>query len=105
MGNREERPLLLISSDMNHFSTDEENRRLDAIALSALERLDPRALYEALTENHISMCGLVPAVIVLETLRRLGGLHRAERVGYATSADVSGDKSRVVGYAGMLFGD
>ena len=26
-----------------------------------------------------------------------------ERVAYSTSADVSGDKTRVVGYAGMLF--
>jgi len=31
-------------------------------------------------------------------------LTRTERSGYATSADVSGDKSRVVGYAGMLLG-
>src|SRR5262249_37734273 len=37
----DERPLLLISSDMNHFATDEENRRLDELALAALERLDP----------------------------------------------------------------
>ena len=49
------------------------------------------------------MCGVLPAVIVLETLRLLGGLTRAERVGYATTADVTGDTSRVVGYAGMLF--
>jgi AmmeMemoRadiSam system protein B len=34
----------------------------------------------------------------------LGGLRKAERVGYATSADVTGNTSRVVGYAGMLFG-
>ena len=27
----------------------------------------------------------------------------AERTGYATTADVTGDGSRVVGYAGMLF--
>ena len=40
---REERPLLLISSDMNHFATDAENRRLDALALAALERRDPAA--------------------------------------------------------------
>jgi AmmeMemoRadiSam system protein B len=33
----------------------------------------------------------------------LGGLNKAERVAYATSADVTGDTSRVVGYAGMLF--
>ncbi len=50
------------------------------------------------------MCGVLPAVIVLETLRLLGGGKMAERVGYATSAEVSGDTSRVVGYAGMLFG-
>ena len=50
------------------------------------------------------MCGVLPAVIVLETLRLLGRLKRGERVGYATTADVTGDTSRVVGYAGMLFG-
>jgi AmmeMemoRadiSam system protein B/AmmeMemoRadiSam system protein A len=101
---RTDRPLLLISSDMNHFATDAENRRLDALALAALERCDPAALHETVTRHQISMCGVLPAVIVLESLRLLGGPLKAERVGYATSADVTGDKSRVVGYAGMLFG-
>jgi AmmeMemoRadiSam system protein B len=100
---REERPLLLISSDMNHFATDAETRRLDEMALAALERLDAQEMYRTVKKNHISMCGVLPAVIVLETLRKLGGLTRAERVGYGTSADVTGDPSRVVGYAGMLF--
>jgi AmmeMemoRadiSam system protein B len=101
---RAEPPLLLISSDMNHFATDAENRRLDAIALDALESLDPATVYDTVTGNNISMCGVLPAVIVLETLRLLGLLGKSERLGYATSADVSGDTSRVVGYAGMLFG-
>ncbi|MCH8924296.1 MAG: AmmeMemoRadiSam system protein B, partial [Planctomycetes bacterium] len=96
--------LLLISSDMNHFASDEENRRLDEIALRSLETLDPAAAFETVTANHISMCGLRPAVIVLETLRRWGCLAKTERVAYSTSAEASGDKSRVVGYAGMLFG-
>jgi AmmeMemoRadiSam system protein B len=99
-----EPPLLVISSDMNHFASDAENRRLDAIALAAMESLDPEQLYKTVKSQHISMCGLVPAVIVMETLRLLGKLKRTERVAYATSADVSGDKSRVVGYAGMLLG-
>jgi AmmeMemoRadiSam system protein B/AmmeMemoRadiSam system protein A len=101
---REDRPLLLISSDMNHFATDEQTRVLDEMALTALEGLDPTTTYETVTQNHISMCGVLPAVIVLETLKQLGTLGKAERVGYATSADVTGDSSRVVGYAGMLFG-
>lgn len=95
--------LPIISSDMNHFATDEENRRLDEMAIRALETLDPAELYRIVRGNHISMCGLLPAVIIIETLRRLGRLRRAERVAYGTSADTSGDTSRVVGYAGMWF--
>jgi AmmeMemoRadiSam system protein B/AmmeMemoRadiSam system protein A len=98
-----EAPLLLISSDMNHFATDEQTRLLDEMALSALESLDPEKLYATVTDNSISMCGVMPAIIVLQTLRLLGRLRAATRVGYGTSADVTGDTSRVVGYAGMLF--
>jgi AmmeMemoRadiSam system radical SAM enzyme/AmmeMemoRadiSam system protein B/AmmeMemoRadiSam system protein A len=99
-----ELPLLVISSDMNHFASDAENRRLDELALAAMETLDPERLYETVRNRHISMCGMLPAVIVMETLRRLGQLNTCQRVAYATSADVSGDTSRVVGYAGMLLG-
>ena len=95
-------PLLVISSDMNHFASDAESRRLDEIALEAMERLDPAHLLATVTEHNISMCGVLPAVIVMETLRQLGGLRTFERVGYATSADVTGNFDRVVGYAGVL---
>lgn len=95
-------PLLIISSDMNHFATDVENRRLDEVALQALETLDPATLFNTVRDQEISMCGLVPAVIAVETLRLLNQLQRVERIGYATSADVTGDPSRVVGYAGVL---
>ncbi len=97
-------PLLVISSDMNHFATDAENRRLDRIALDALKTLDPAKLFHTVREHQISMCGMLPAVAVLETLRKLDRLRRYEEVAYATSADVSGDKRRVVGYAGALIG-
>jgi AmmeMemoRadiSam system radical SAM enzyme/AmmeMemoRadiSam system protein B/AmmeMemoRadiSam system protein A len=97
-------PLLVISSDMNHFATDEENRKLDEIALAAMESLDPSELFNIITSKNISMCGFRPAVIVMEALRTMEQLSGMRRAGYATSSDVSGDKSRVVGYAGMLLG-
>ena len=99
----DEPPLLLISSDMNHFATDDENRRLDKLALDELDRLDEDSLFKTCRENHISMCGVIPAVIVLKTLKKLGQLHESRVVGYATSADANGDKSKVVGYAGRVF--
>ena len=97
-------PLLVISSDMNHFATDIENRRLDELALKAMETLSPVTLFETVRSQNISMCGALPAVIVMAALESLGQLKQAVRTGYATSADVSGDASRVVGYAGMLLG-
>ncbi len=98
------KPLIVISTDMNHYASDSENRRLDEIALSALERLDPEVVYKTTSKHKISMCGILPTIIGLETLRQLQTLKKCQRVAYATSADVTGDKSRVVGYAGMLFG-
>jgi AmmeMemoRadiSam system radical SAM enzyme/AmmeMemoRadiSam system protein B/AmmeMemoRadiSam system protein A len=101
---RDDQPLLLVSSDMNHFASDAENRRLDEMAMAAMERGDPEHLFNTVRQNNISMCGVLPAVIVLETLRLMGTFHRSVRTGYATTADVTGDMSRVVGYAGMLLG-
>ena len=48
------------------------------------------------------MCGLGPAVAMLTALDALGR-KESELVKYATSADISGDLSQVVGYAGMIF--
>ncbi|GIW95910.1 MAG: hypothetical protein KatS3mg110_3951 [Pirellulaceae bacterium] len=100
----EPRPTLVISSDLNHYASDEENRRLDRLALDAMASLDPRRLYDTVREHGISMCGILPAVIVMETLRRAGRLHQYEEVAYGTSGDAFGERSRVVGYAGVLLG-
>ncbi|MEZ6134506.1 MAG: AmmeMemoRadiSam system radical SAM enzyme [Pirellulaceae bacterium] len=96
-------PLLVISSDMNHYAPDAENRRRDRLALDALATCDPQKLIEVCRANEISMCGMVAAAFVMETLRQLGHDFKVQEVAYATSAEVSGDKSQVVGYAGALF--
>ncbi len=96
-------PLILISSDMNHFSNDETTRRLDALVLDALESLDPARLLETVRREKITMCGVLPAFFALSALRKIGGLRKMAKVGYATSGDASGDRERVVGYAGLLF--
>jgi AmmeMemoRadiSam system protein B len=102
-----EKPLLIISSDMNHFANEETTRRVDHIALDAIYRataeLNPEYALRTVYEQQISMCGIVPAVFVMETLRVMGRLDRVEEVGYMTSAEASGDTSRVVGYAGLVF--
>ncbi len=96
-------PLFVISSDMNHYAEEEENRRLDALALDTLEQSDAKALFEVCNEHRISMCGMQAAVVVLRTLEKLFGKTTANLIDYQTSSRVTKDSSRVVGYAGMTF--
>jgi AmmeMemoRadiSam system protein B len=97
-----ELPLLVISSDLNHYQPEAENRRRDHLAIEAMMTGDPKHLVEVCRKNSISMCGLVPAAVVMQTLIALEKPFRVERVGYSNSADQGGDPNRVVGYAGML---
>ncbi|PYT76969.1 MAG: AmmeMemoRadiSam system protein B [Acidobacteria bacterium] len=94
--------LLLTTSDLNHYEDDATTRNKDRKAIDHLLALDARGLYDTCRNEEISMCGLGPAVAMLTALNALGAKN-AELVKYATSADVSLDRSQVVGYAGMIF--
>jgi AmmeMemoRadiSam system protein B len=96
-----ERPLLLASTDMNHYESDAVTREKDRHAITAIEHLDPEGLDAAVTSRHISMCGIAPTLAVLHAARSLGATG-ATLVRYATSGDRSGDRTRVVGYAGLI---
>ncbi len=98
----QEEILLLTTSDLNHYENDEVTRVKDGKAIERLTALDARGLYDTCRNQEISMCGLGPAVVMISALRVLGAT-RSELVRYATSADVSGDRTAVVGYAGMMF--
>ena len=93
--------LIVASSDMNHYESDEVTRVKDHRAIERILTLDPRGLYETVTQQDISMCGFGPAVTMLTAARQLGA-KSAELVKYATSGDVSGDRHMVVGYAGVV---
>ena len=97
-----ENVLLLTTSDLNHYEDDATTRVKDRKAIDQLLAMEPRGLYDTCRKEEISMCGLGPGVAMLTALNALG-VKRAELVKYATSADVSGDRSAVVGYAGMIF--
>lgn len=94
--------LVVASSDMSHYLPDAEARRVDAIALDALLTGDAATLHHTVRERDISMCGVIPATAMLAYARAAGAGKAPELVAYATSGDASGDRSRVVGYAGVV---
>jgi hypothetical protein len=93
--------LIVASSDMNHYEPDDITRVKDSKAIDQILALDAAGLYEVIHKEDISMCGYGPAVAMLTAVKDLGA-SRAELVRYATSADTSGDRSAVVGYAGVV---
>ena len=99
---RQRDPVLMIaSSDMNHYESDEITRRKDGLAIERVLALDAAGLFEVVRREAISMCGFGPAVSMLIAARLLGAT-RATLVRYATSGDINGDLNEVVGYAGVI---
>ncbi|MFH0903475.1 MAG: AmmeMemoRadiSam system protein B [Pseudomonadota bacterium] len=95
--------LVVASSDMSHYLPDEQTRRLDRLAIDRILDVDAPGLFRTVTDQRISMCGYVPATIMLSYVRaRSRGAATAELADYTTSGDAFGDYSKVVGYAGML---
>lgn len=96
-----EQALLVASTDMSHFEPQEVARKLDRQAIERILALDPKGLYEVVRSKRISMCGVIPTTAVLSACLELGA-SQTDLVCYATSGDVSGDFSSVVGYAGIV---
>ncbi len=93
--------MMVASSDMNHYEPDGMTREKDHKAIEKILALDPAGLYEVLRREDISMCGYGPAIAMMTAAKDLGAQH-AQLIKYATSADTSGDRDSVVGYAGIV---
>jgi AmmeMemoRadiSam system protein B len=92
--------LIVASSDMTHFESATAARTKDHLALGELLALDPEGLLTVCRQEEITMCGVIPAVVMLVAAVELGAT-RARLVRYATSGDVTGDDRKVVAYAGV----
>jgi len=96
------RPVVVVaSSDMSHYVSAAVAGELDKLALRDLFNLNPEGLYNTVLNNNISMCGFIPATIMLYAVRSLGAIE-ARLIKYATSGEVTGDYDYVVGYAGVV---
>jgi AmmeMemoRadiSam system protein B len=98
---RGEKVFIIASSDMNHYESEGITRAKDRQAIERILALDPAGLHDVVTKEKISMCGLGPTVAMLTATKRLGA-SAAELIKYAAAGDISGDRDKVVGYAGIV---
>jgi AmmeMemoRadiSam system protein B len=97
----DEEVLVVASSDMSHYLPDDVTRRIDRHAIAPILACDARALYDVVTSQDISMCGILPVTTML-SYAQARGAQKGELIAYGTSGDTSGDRRRVVGYAAVI---
>lgn len=93
--------LVVASSDMSHYIPADVAREKDRHAIDRILALDPEGLHRTVAREGITMCGVIPATVMLFAARALGAT-RAELVRYGHSGEVTGDDDEVVGYAGLI---
>jgi len=90
--------LIVASSDLSHYHSYDEASTIDHNTLHAIEAWDYYDLSRNLQSRVWEACGGGPIVATMMAAERLGA-NRAELLKYANSGDVTGDRSRVVGYS------
>ena len=89
--------LIIASTDMSHYHTDETARKMDRLTLDLLEKKDLSGLSREAALKNSELCGEAAVLTVLEIAKLMGNTE-VRLLHYSNSADSTGDKTRVVGY-------
>ncbi|MFZ2096029.1 MAG: AmmeMemoRadiSam system protein B [Anaerolineales bacterium] len=98
---RERNALLVASTDLSHFYPQEVANELDEFMLGCIEDFNPEAVIKAEEEGRGFACGRGALAAVLWAAKELGA-NTVKILRHATSGDVTGDLSQVVGYGAAV---
>jgi MEMO1 family protein len=93
--------LLVASTDLSHFHTQKEALSFDTEMLRRIESFSPEDVFSAEEEGKGFACGLGALTAVLWAAKELGA-DTVKVLRHATSGDVTGDYSQVVGYGAAV---
>lgn len=94
--------LMVASTDLSHFYPQETAQGLDGEILRRVEAFDPQGVLQAEEEGKGFACGRGALAAVMWAAQELGA-DTVRVLNYATSGDITGDYSQVVGYAAAAF--
>jgi MEMO1 family protein len=95
------RTVVMASSDLSHYLSPKETAELDGMALAEVLALNPRALIDVTERENITMCGVLPAAVLLFAANGLG-VKRTSLLKHCHSGDAVPMRN-VVGYASVAF--
>ncbi|MGB3907965.1 MAG: MEMO1 family protein [Methanomethylovorans sp.] len=93
--------VMIASSDFTHYQPAHVAESNDRYLIKAILDMNVNDLYNRLYSKNISACGYGPIAATITAAKELGA-SKAELIKYATSGEVTGDGSGVVGYASLI---
>ncbi len=93
--------LLVASTDLSHFYPEQVANKLDAEMLRCIETFDPEKVIQAEEQGLGFACGRGAVTAVLWAAKDLGA-DLVKILNHATSGDVTGDTTNVVGYGAAV---
>ena len=94
--------LVVGSSDLSHFHSYEQAKRLDGIVVDRVRKRDYRGLARELESGSCEACGGGPVVAAMLFAEKAGA-RGVQVLHYANSGDVTGERRQVVGYLAAAF--
>ncbi len=94
--------LLIGSSDFTHYEENGFAHKQDMALIEPILKLNVDEFYKVLHERNVTACGFGAIASTMIACKELGATE-GKLLRYATSGDISGDKSSVVGYASIIF--
>ncbi len=94
--------MIIGSSDFTHYESNEFAHEQDSALIEPILELDVDRFYDVLHKRDISACGYGAIASTMIACKEIGAT-KGELLKYATSGDISGDKSSVVGYGSIIF--
>lgn len=92
--------LIVASSDLSHYYPYTQAMVMDAGTLRAVVAWDYLAMWRNFEQRAWEACGGAPIIATLMATERMGA-RQARVLKYANSGDITGDKTRVVGYGSV----
>jgi len=93
---------IIASSDLTHYEPAEVARKVDSRLIEAAVAMDVPKLYSQVYKYNATACGYGPIAATITASKALGS-KSGKLLRYATSGDVAGDYSQVVGYGAIIF--
>jgi len=99
---RNKNTMIIGSSDFTHYEPNEFAHEQDMALIEPILEMNVEEFYDVLQKRKVTACGYGAIASTIIACKELGAT-KGELLRYATSGDVTGDMSSVVGYGSIVF--